>query len=483
MYIGVSIEGSEASFKSLLPTTTVVQTMFQRPPTVQTVLAIRDEVARRDLSLCIHAPYTLNIAKLSSIKILKGQIELAERLGAKFVVVHCGRASEPSAKEEFINNLKSVETGNMCILVENPAGQKNEMLSDLSDFFSAVRMIGSDNIKACVDTCHAFAAGYTMEELVSYMNANKDIIRLIHLNDSARERGSRVDRHAPVGKGFAFSGKAGASCLEKIIEFASSSNILTIFETPDTPESTLLNGALADAVSALAKGEKNVFKRAAFRRAAVEIRKFQKKILTAEDAKEVPGVGKGIAERIERILKVGIPSETGYPRITRETIEGFADYFKSMLNRLDSSIKFEVVGSYRRGAKTSGDIDILISWPPFALKRIVAEMESDGAIKKVLAAGKSKAMLVVTGGIRVDLLAAPKESYAASLLYFTGSRDFNIRMRRHAKSLGMKLNEHGLFISTHYQMSGAEERQIDTPTEKSIFNALGLAYASPRQRF
>jgi DNA polymerase/3'-5' exonuclease PolX len=117
----------------------------------------------------------------------------------------------------------------------------------------------------------------------------------------------------------------------------------------------------------------------------------------------------------------------------------------------------EIVGSFRRGMPTSGDIDVLIRVPKGTqnikqhLVAMVENMKKDGYIEEVLAIGEHKCMAIcrrdkTAVARRLDLLMTPEEEYAYSILYFTGSDRFNVAFRQHALEKGYTLNEHALTI-------------------------------------
>lgn len=140
-----------------------------------------------------------------------------------------------------------------------------------------------------------------------------------------------------------------------------------------------------------------------------------------------------------------------------------------MANHLSSILKdFEciVCGSYRRGLPTVGDIDILIVTDDFAkvVKRV--------SCFDILWSGRQKVSFTVDG-IQVDLRRADSDSFVTMCMYFTGSKEENIRLRRKAVSLGYKLNEYGLW-------NGSE--RIPCATEEDVYTALGLAFVAPNRR-
>jgi DNA polymerase/3'-5' exonuclease PolX len=150
----------------------------------------------------------------------------------------------------------------------------------------------------------------------------------------------------------------------------------------------------------------------------------------------------------------------------------------------------KVVGSFRRGAESSGDIDFLLTFDSSIsskeqkrkFREMIEFMEEVKYLKATLALGDKKFMGVVQiaddlPARRIDILLCPPEEYAYSVLYFTGSDIFNVAMRKHALTLGYSLNEHTL--------KKMRDDVADIPemkTEKDIFKFLGIKYVKPSER-
>lgn len=152
-----------------------------------------------------------------------------------------------------------------------------------------------------------------------------------------------------------------------------------------------------------------------------------------------------------------------------------------------SNSEFEIVGSYRRGAKNSGDIDIIITNKDdnkAALNNFLDTMIRDKIVLEVLTRGKTKSMVIsqIPGERprRMDLLYASPSEYAFAILYFTGSKVFNTVQRQRALNMGYSLNEHGLYR----MVDGKKGPRLDNdfPTEKSIFDFLNMKYLEPHKR-
>jgi DNA ligase (NAD+) len=209
-------------------------------------------------------------------------------------------------------------------------------------------------------------------------------------------------------------------------------------------------------------------------------------------AEELVKVGvKTIAELRERqdellndIQKVGLQFyEDILERIPRSEIDEYKTLFKSIVK----GDAFEIVGSYRRGAENSGDIDIIITGDTgTAYKEMIDELIKRKIILHVLSRGPSKTLVIAKlpnkiVARRLDFLYAPPSEYAFAILYFTGSKIFNTVMRQKALDQGYTLNEHGICHLTSDKKKG-DLVSKPFPTEKSIFDFLGMQYKTPLER-
>lgn len=146
-----------------------------------------------------------------------------------------------------------------------------------------------------------------------------------------------------------------------------------------------------------------------------------------------------------------------------------------------SSFKMQIAGSYRRGKQQSGDIDCLITSTKFTLKQLVDVLIKSNIITDVLSMRDEKFMGVVhcpSGQwhfFRMDIEFLPEDEWFSGLLYFTGSKEFNVMTRVTAKKLEMTLNQHGLFKKNGTQ-------KIKTYSEQDILEKIGLNYVKPENR-
>jgi DNA polymerase/3'-5' exonuclease PolX len=149
---------------------------------------------------------------------------------------------------------------------------------------------------------------------------------------------------------------------------------------------------------------------------------------------------------------------------------------------IGAAVRSDIVGSFRRNAPTSGDIDLLLcSDDPRQLDRLVEDLKKLKYVVATLAHGAHKFMGICQLGSqafrRLDILLTPPEKYGFALLYFTGSQKFNILVRQHALTLGYSLNEHALSI-----VDKRAKPVPALPTEEHILEFLGLTFVKPADR-
>jgi len=170
-----------------------------------------------------HDSYLINLASpdaalwKKSVDAFVVELMRAERLGIRYVVAHPGAhttSSEAAGIAAVVRALDEVHRQTRGIkaqcLLETTAGQGSclgRTFEQLAAMIDGVK--DPDRLGVCVDTCHIFAAGYaigTEKEYKATMKAldatvGVKLVRAFHLNDSVKPLGSRVDRHAHIGKG------------------------------------------------------------------------------------------------------------------------------------------------------------------------------------------------------------------------------------------------------------------------------------------
>jgi len=147
--------------------------------------------------------------------------------------------------------------------------------------------------------------------------------------------------------------------------------------------------------------------------------------------------------------------------------------------------KYGVMGSFRRKSKDSGDIDLLVSGPKNPMKPLIASLTKSGYLwPEPLASGTLKYMGLcrLPGGEawrRIDILYSPPKEYPFAVLYFTGSMQFNTKMRGRALERGLSLNEKGFTIVDKDSLDAIDK---EFACERDIFDYLEMDYVAPTER-
>lgn len=196
----------------------------------------------------VHSSYLINLAsresalRKRSVEMVAAELQIADSMGADYVILHTGSASgeDPvAARKRAISCLAEVSKRGRWrsgILLENTAGERGDIASRIEEMGEIIGAVPGCLIKGvCLDTCHAFAAGYDMRtvqgmnfiagQLEKYISMSN--VRLLHVNDSRGGLGSGVDRHEHVGRG-----EIGLDGLRNFLNQSSLRNLPLILETP-----------------------------------------------------------------------------------------------------------------------------------------------------------------------------------------------------------------------------------------------------------
>ncbi len=229
----------------------------------------------------------------------------------------------------------------------------------------------------------------------------------------------------------------------------------------------------------------------------------------------IPGVGPksakamwqelGITDLAGLKAKLGSPELSGLPRMGAKTIENIAKAIEfqersggrvhlgiarplalelaSELRAIPGVRRLDFAGSLRRGRETIGDLDFLAACEdPEALRRCFTSLPP---VTQVLARGDTKCSVRLEAGrtaMQADLRIVPEKAYGAALMYFTGSKEHNVRLREIAIRQKMRLNEYGLFPGTAERPQDHGVKPLAAATEEAIYAALGLPYLPPESR-
>ena len=338
------------------------------------------------------------------------------------------------------------------------------------------------------------------------------------------------------------------------------------------PDTSNPNQDYCDFLLELAEFEKNVsrnvYKHNAYRRAAAALSTHPVRVGSGAEARRLPGVGRKIAEKIDEFISTGrldklekirasdeAAAITELSRVsgigpakarelvsrgiqTLEQLRGrtellnrhqtlglrYVSEFESRIPRrevaaierhvldglktLDPQYSATVCGSYRRGAESSGDVDLLLTHPSHTattghrtaghtatagqragrrlLSAVISHLSRDGFITDTLSQGDAKFMGVCRlpgGGYtthrRLDIRLVPRDQFHCALLYFTGSDEFNRQMRTHALEHGFTLNEYSL---RPLGSTGVPGEPVPVSSEREVFEYLQYPYRSPEER-
>jgi DNA polymerase (family 10) len=203
----------------------------------------------------------------------------------------------------------------------------------------------------------------------------------------------------------------------------------------------------------------------------------------AGDVQELEGFGKKTQDKILSAI------ERYRKRAGRFKLGDADQYVVPLLEHLRSDkavTRVEVAGSYRRRLETVGDIDVLvISDDPAAVtERFVGYRE----VARTEMEGDTRSRVTLRSGLEVDLRILPPKSYGAALVYFTGSKDHNIKLRQRALDYGYRISEYGVFGEPEGERDEDEARDPWAGTwvagreEKDVYAAVELPWIAPELR-
>ncbi|KAI5839794.1 hypothetical protein DFP73DRAFT_560279 [Morchella snyderi] len=306
---------------------------------------------------------------------------------------------------------------------------------------------------------------------------------------------------------------------------------------------------------------KDQWRSISYRKGISALRKQTKKICTADEARKLPMIGESLAKKIEEIVetdrlrkleyaqlesgdvalklflgvygvgpsiaarwvqaghktlddivknvrltasqKVGIDHYQDFAsRIPRDEVKRHGDIVMSTAAKLDPQLQLQIMGSYRRGSKDCGDIDIMITKPGINAQKISGLL--DELVERLFEIGFAMCGLAMSRGRddgskwhgasklpdvptwrRIDLLVVPWDERGAALLYFTGNDIFNRSMRLLASKKGYGLNQRGLFkdiLRGPQRQKLNDGKKVAGDSEKEIFEILGVPYRKPEER-
>jgi deoxyribonuclease-4 len=200
-----------------------------------------------------HASYLINLAATSpalrhqSLDAMGDELDRAEALGLMGVVLHPGCYTDGSETEGLaliaeglLELLGQRRRGRTLVLLEQTAGQGTALGATFEQLASIIAQMHSHRrVGVCLDTCHLIAAGYDIASSAGYADTFRqfgqlvgfDRLKVLHLNDSKKPLGSRVDRHEHIGRGF-----VGIGAFRRLVNDPRFRGLPMLLETPKTEQ-------------------------------------------------------------------------------------------------------------------------------------------------------------------------------------------------------------------------------------------------------
>jgi DNA polymerase (family 10) len=218
----------------------------------------------------------------------------------------------------------------------------------------------------------------------------------------------------------------------------------------------------------------------------------------ALDEGKLEGI-KGIGERKLASIKQGIELQAkSAGRMGIGEALPVAQSLVAQLRKVAGARQVEFAGSLRRRRETVGDVDLICAVADAKEGDFIAgEFVKLPEVVRILGQGSTKASVLTASGLQVDLRIIPQEHFGAALMYFTGSKEHNVKLRGRALAKGMTLNEWGLYkITIEKRAEGGRSggrveketahapsaKPLAAKTEMEIYEKLGLEFVPPEIR-
>ena len=506
---------------------------------------IKSYMKTNDIKLVVHSILSLNFCKdpfykrnTWGVENLIYDLNLCAKLGGIGCVIHLGTYKTKNRKmdisyekctKNFVNSIKYVldNTKRGKIIIETSVNKEGGLagtVEGLAELFAKIPAPYKKRVGICIDTAHIFLGGYDIRRadiIEKYFRDFDSLIgmkylTLVHINDSEKELGTRVDRHAPLGAGYMrnkiitvfetilnyykIGGESGKEIQYKIISYE---NIIRQLKRDKTPIYTINDVSGRQYIGAKSLEKINTIIQTGTYPLYEIIKgdtELMKKMKSYNEFQKIFGVG---PESAKKFIESGVYSidelKRGRVNLTEQQLIGLKYYDKvetkitrtkmrQITDSLKDSLKSENInivnaGSYRLGKESSGDVDLIITSPnmtPFIKDKIVDELKKAGILIDILSMGNTKliSFIKVRGKIyQMDVAFIRENELPWYLLYFGSSRNFSKQIRLHASKLGYKLSEKGLFNKINGKRIDFYPR-----TEEEIFHFLNMEYVKPENR-
>ena len=223
-----------------------------KPLTEKSILEFKDACQTLDYGpgqILAHDSYLINLGHPDRASLEKSraafvdEMERCQQLGIALLNFHPGSHLGRMDKDRCLAtiagsiNLALERTAGVTAVIENTAGQGTNLGFDFSQIREIIDQVeDKTRVGVCIDTCHSFSAGYDLKDEAGFHQTfatfdrviGFDYLKGMHLNDSKKAMGSRVDRHESLGQG-----TLGMDPFERIMQDSRFDNIPLILETPD----------------------------------------------------------------------------------------------------------------------------------------------------------------------------------------------------------------------------------------------------------
>ena len=193
----------------------------------------------------------------------------------------------------------------------------------------------------------------------------------------------------------------------------------------------------------------------------------------AAEAGEVQALD-GFGETMEQNILDGLAQMSDEARWLLARVEPVVASLHDHMSAHDAVERVDAAGSYRRRKETVGDLDVLALADDGPA--VTAHLAAYEDVAETLSQGDTRASVRLRSGLQADLRVVPPESYGAALLYFTGSKAHNVKLRDWAIEKELKLNEYGVFRTDE------DEERVAGETEEDVYALFDLPYIVPELR-
>jgi len=195
--------------------------------------------------LYLHSSVMTNIANMENKRVLEPSIKHLNSILTytafipASIIVHYGTKGNLDKTLESISRLTlKPGPGHYPLLLENAAGEGTELGVTTDEIRYVFEKVDSTKVGMCLDTCHAFGAGYQVDQVTHLTHLLEELetiapkrLRMIHLNDSKKPYASRIDRHENIAQGYIWS--QDQSSLDYLLDYGADMGLHFILETPD----------------------------------------------------------------------------------------------------------------------------------------------------------------------------------------------------------------------------------------------------------